>query len=412
MKTNIFDYVTKEATIADSTILENTGVSTENVLRIVHEKLLNDTNSKVIPMKSRRKTALRAAAFVAAAVLAITATAQAMGAFKDAFGGFFVGESPDGIYSGDNVVTESEHSNIEFLGIAGDKTTAAAAMRITKQDGSPYIDSTENTWIASSTSDDNTLQSGTIDADISYTTSVWSDITNRYPVYSEFGLYFEDNSTINAYIYSTSEDGGIVGETMTAKLTDISAYTVKEVLYDYSEHADENIDEEGFYINTDFNKALIEFSQKYGYEEHDGVILAINPETKDIVLAKETELDVDLSLSVKMNYKFSSRTVTANNLSSFGSDADTGTIYITPFSLSILADKTNTTYTTAHFNAPVSLIITLKDGSTVAAFNQAGVAGEEKYRFFTDNGDGSRHMPVSISPNDVTSVEADGIVIF
>ena len=34
-----------------------------------------------------------------------------------------------------------------------------------------------------------------------------------------------------------------------------------------------------------------------------GVRLAINPETKDIVLAKETKLDVDLKLSVKMNYK-------------------------------------------------------------------------------------------------------------
>ena len=143
------------------------------------------------------------------------------------------------------------------------------------------------------------------------------------------------------------------------------------------------------------------------------VRLAINPETKDIVLAKGTKLDVDLKLSVKMNYKFSSKTITASNLSQFGSESDTGKMYITPFSLSISPDKINSSDTADIFFAPSTLIITLSDGSCVTAFEQqTNESNKILYRFYTDHGDGSRHMPVSISPNDIKSVEANGISIF
>lgn len=310
------------------------------------------------------------------------------------------------------------------MGIAGDTNTAVAAMRVTKKDGSPYVSDTENTWIAFSTSEEeekNALNGGTVGEEISFTRSAWSELTDRDPIFSCFGLYFEDNATINAYILSDGDDGGIKGETMTAELSNLSAYTCKEILYDFSEHYAENTDDEGYYSNEDFNENLVELAGEYGTDEKDGTRLMINPETKDIVLAEEIPLDVEFKLSVKMNYRTSSRELNAENLSDYSSDWNTGTLNIQPFTINL---KVNTEENNANTlsepylnpNSPNSLKITLDDGSTVTGYIQ-NVTTEDNvctmmYRYYNNNGDGSRFMPIAINPNSVISVEADGVKIY
>lgn len=423
MKTNnIFDYLEGEGTINNDSIIENTGVNTENVLNIVKRKLTaEDGRGKIKPI---RKTARRVFTILAAAVVATAVTAQAMGSFKDVFGDFLIGESPDGIYSGDNLSIESETSNVEFLGIAGDTNTAVASMRVKKNDGSAYIDDIENTWISSSASGevDNTFYGDIIGEEIRFTRSTWSEVTDRDPILSCFGLYFEDNSTINAYILSDANEGGIKGETMTAEIGGLSAYTCKEILYDFSEHYNENTDDEGYYSNENFYEKLVELVKEYGTNEKDGKRLMVNPETKDIVLAEETPLDVEFKLSVKMNYRTSSRKLDAENLSGIYSESCTATLNIQPFTLSFEVDTAENKIATPSDPSlrprfPDSLEITLDDGSIITGYWQSTTNVNDDaytmiYRYYNNKRDGSRFFPISINPNSVISVEANDVKIY
>lgn len=409
---NIFDYLESENTINNSSIIEDTGVRTDNVLRLVKEKL-DEENGKenVIPIHGKAKTARIIAAVIAAAIAVTAVTAQALGSFKDTFGDFLIGESPDGIYSGDNLSIESETSNIEFLGIAGDINTAAAAMRITKPDGSDFVDDIENTWISSSSSSDGqSTFNGNIIGEITYTRSKWSELTERDYVVSWFGFYFEDTSAISAYILSNGDEGGIKGETMTAEISGLSAYTCKEILYDFSENYDKNE------YMEDFNENLIALVQEYGFEENDGKRLMINPETKDIVLAEETPLDIEFKLSVTMNYKTSSRTVDAGSISELCSYWTAGTLDIQPFTIILNAEMESSDSQSESGYYPEELKLTLSDESSVTAYLQRTKDTDSKktvtYRYYNDNGNGSRLRPITIDPDSVVSVEADGVIIY
>ena len=461
MKTeNIFDKLENENTVIDSTVIENTGVSTERVMAMVKQEIAN--TGKVVHIGSKRKTALKITALIAAVLTASVITASALDGFNAAFGSLFAGDSPDGLYSGGNLQIESENTNVEFLGIAGDDHVVAAAMKLRKNDGTAYIDDIENTWIAPSSSEElsdylygrfPTIICSEITEryNISYTTPAWFNIKypdalnadgSRWDLLGTFDLYFEDASTINAYIYSSTWAGGMRGETMTASADKISAYTVQEILYDYSEHIDENIDEYGDRVNMDFHAHLTEQLQTFGTGEKDGVRVMVNPETSDIVLAHETPLDISFSLSVKMNYKNSSVKYDLKDLDKCFLKWNTGasgSIKVTPFNamLDVMLeeemvhsyDEAKTIisgeeewneYLRAYRSNPETLIFTLEDGTTVTEFDEGWTADAGTtetqftvlYQFFTDNGDGSRMHPIAIDPNKIVSVEADGVIIY
>ena len=416
---NIFDYLESENTIGNGSVIEKTGVKTDNVMKLVKERLEEENSGgKIKPLRKKGRTAKVFATLLAAAITLTAVTAQALGGFKDAFGDFFIGESPDGIYEGDNLSIESETSNIEFLGIAGDKNTACVSLKIKENDGSDYIDNIENTWISSSSSsmEENYTFYHDIVGNTSFSRSVWSELTEREPIASCFGFYFEDTSTINAYILLNGDEGGIKGETMTAEISNLSAYTCKEVLYDFSEHYEENSDGESCYTMEDFNKNLIEIVKIYGFEENDGKRLMVNPETKDIVLAEEMPIDVEFSLSVQMNYKTSSVTLETQNLSELFSNWSSGKITVQPFTMILNANISDSKSDTSAARFPDEINITLNDGNTVTAYYQNVTNDDSKYivtyRYYNDKGDGSRFMPTAINPQSVVSIESNSVIIY
>lgn len=458
MKTeNIFDKLENESTISDSTLIENTGVSTERVLDMVKQEI--GSTGKVIHFGKKRRTAIKITALIAAVLTASVITASALDGFNSAFGSLFAGDSPDGLYSGGDLEIESnENTSVEFLGIAGDDYIVASAMKLRNNDGTAYIaeEDVENSWIAPA-STDNTADYlfGAFPDTIEYTTPTWFKIKNSFfvndegkrdDVISTFGFYFDDSSTISAYIYSSSSLGAFKGETLTASADSFSVYTIEKVVYDYSEHLEENyIDEYGFKMSKDFNEALTHELQTFGTGEKDGVRIMVHPETNDIVLARESPLDISFSISVKMNYKNSSVKLDMKDLDKCfdkWSAGASGSMTVTPFnaSFSVKLDEEMVhtydepgdvisgwedfveyvDYMEDTATNPEMLTFTLEDGTIVTAYDEGllGYGDASKtnftvlYQFFNYNGDGSRLHPIAIDPNKIASVEANGTVIY
>ncbi len=76
---------------------------------------------------------------IAAAIGVSAVSVGASGSFRDTFGKFFAGNSPDGVYSGKNLEVTSDNVNIEFLGICGNNHSAYASLLIRKKDGSRFV---------------------------------------------------------------------------------------------------------------------------------------------------------------------------------------------------------------------------------------------------------------------------------
>jgi len=458
MKTdNIFDMLDLETTVADNTVLINTGVSAQKVTQLVMEAIHMNDDSQIIPMKKKSKTAFRLTALIAAVIAASIVTASAMGGFHEAFGSLFAGESSDGIYSGSNLNIQSTNTNVDFLGIAGDQYMAAASMKLTRSNGEKYIDDISNTWISASSpeeiNNDYYLYSYIPDT-IDYTYPLWLKLkypdeideihgSKRTGVLNTLSFYFDDCSTISAFVCSSSNYGAIKGETMTASVNSLSAFSVTKVLYDYSEHLDENIDSYGFRTNPDFNNNLTSIVKEYGTGEKNGVRVKVSPETHDIVLAKETPLDIDFSLSVMMNYKNSSNVYKLNNLSqcfkTWQNGAE-GKITATPYNMILdvtLSNPIPMTYDNAiddlqgltGFLAfieatreyPEKLVITLENGETIFAYDQGDIADSYNdseninviYQLYAENtDDGTRRHQIAINPNEISSIKINDCVIY
>lgn len=463
MKTNnVFDLLDAENTVSDETVISETGVSTQRITELVRTKLDTDNGGNIIPVKKKRSS-LRITALIAAVLAVSVITAAASGEFNEAFGEFFVGESSDGIYSGSHLTIESESTNVEFLGIAGDDHIASASMKLTRKDGKPFVDSIEDTWIWNSGYytlwdgidlwDDSTV--------VSYTMPKWFEIEHcdemvdynngiiEY-VYNDAYMSFDDCSTISAFIYSLG-DYPLKGETMTASLRSLSAYTVDEILYDYSEHIPENTDEYGHRENADFRKTFNSIIKDFGREAKNGVRVTINPKTQDIVLAKETPLDIDFTLSVKMDYKSSTRTFKLSNLSEcfpLWENGAEGKITVSPFTMELEAtindpiDPIVSTYDNAKnlgrglsdfwwytYYKPVvpeELKVTLSSGEVVMAIEEIYEEDDKCdiiYSFYECNDDANRYYhyslgdntklhPKTINPDEIVSIETYGVTIY
>lgn len=398
---------------------------------------INDNNKSGKKTLGKSFFVILAAAVLSAAMI----TAGAMGSFNEAFGSFIIGESPDGIYTGDDLEISSKNNNIEFMGITGDKNTAMVSMKLTNPDGSPFIEESDlsNTWIAAPGKDelvDNTIY-GEIDGEISYSTPRWYKLKTGKSEYdfadvmSTFGLYFEDANAINVYIFSESRVGALMGETMTASLDAASAYTIKEVLYDFSEHYEDNLTEDGdgFYM-LHRQRALEEFIDEYGLEAKDGVRLMVNPETWDIVLAKETPLNIDLNLSVKMNYRSSEVKLGKADLTQCDTEYRVQSGKLSATTYSIMLKPSDVTPENAESKTPIEkyfiydgssycpdkLTVSLEDGTTQTAYDQGYAhfyfdTETERYQFYASSETG-RMFPAAVDPNKIVSVSVDGVVIW
>lgn len=413
---------------------------------------------KFIPFSKKKSTKITLAVLIAAAVVSTAVTANALGGFGEAFSDMFIEESPNGMYSGEKITTESENNNVEFHSVAGDDLMASTSMTITRKDGGTFIDDVTDTWIAASPGDDMMYFSSYNKTDVTFTCPNWirvryseeADTLRRDDICTSVDYYFENESTINAYTLTSASFGGIRGETMTVHAYDLSAYKQKEIVYDFSEHLDE-FDDPNNILDDNYRRAIRKCLEKYGAEKKNGLILVINPDTKDLVLAEETPLDVDFTLNVKLVYKAYETKLNAEHLGKavdgWGKDTK-GSFRVSPFSITfdVRADiptaqdfwtfgLTNSSVETSdqasgmgkfieylHMerpNAPKSLLITLADGTTVTAEDME-MSDEDLssgkysvvYRFFSDNGEGSKPQPTTIDAKDIQTIEANGVLVY
>ncbi len=272
MKTNnIFDYMENDAeNIDEASVIETTGVSTDNVKKLFMEKM-NGQNKTVKKTKKHGKKKIFVLAAAVAATLAVgTVGAGAAGSFDEVFGEHFAGTKISGVYAGANVkVTSAEGYNTEFLGISGDRHNAMAAIKITKSDGTFYVpDDTKYTYVSPflygpvfdedfaeitkkySLSDDDVSYTGSIDV----TKSLWNQITNVFSNDNgaeggspEFIL--EDDKTLKYIGYYSGGKYGLIGETMSMYEPVVYLYSVKRDVMECN--MDEGFDAVG--IMTDSN---------------------------------------------------------------------------------------------------------------------------------------------------------------
>lgn len=417
---------------------------------------------KFIPFSKKKSTKITLAVLIAAAVSSTAVTAYALGGFGEAFADMFIEDSPNGMYSGENIEIESSNTNVEFLGVAGNNEMAATATKLTRADGSAFVDDITDTWIAASSSDEHSAYFlGYSNEDFSISRPNWvkvryvndDDLMAGGDIYTEVNFYFNDPSTISVYSITTGVYGGLKGQTVTMHADDLSTYTQKEIVYDFSEHLDEFADSEYYAFDDDYRQALNDCVEKYGQETRNGLILVVNPYTNDFVLAEEKPLDVDFTLSVKLAYKVDETRYSVTNLAravdGWGSNTK-GTFRLTPFTLtlnvnadiptaqdfwtfgltnsSIEKETSDQATGMAKFvdylhmerpQCPETLTVTLTDGTTVIAEDTGLDDGDLSsgkysvlYRFYPDNGDESRKRPISIDVNDIKTISANGVVIY
>ena len=378
-----------------------------------------ENNMEKIGQQSRK--VVRITAIAAAAVISAVVSVKAMSSFNKVLGSLFpLNET----YSDEALQIDvgSENTNVEFCGIKGDDYAASTALKITKTNGSSFVDSIEDAWIAPSSTDElSDYLYSTFPNTVRYTTPI--RFASEYPsqidsfgerkdVSSSIDFYFEDTRTISAYIYSSSHYASLKGETMTASAENFSVYTIDKVLYDYSQYLDKNIDENGKRANKHFRQVLSNKLETFGTGEKDGVRIMVHPETSDIVLAHEIPLDISFSISVNMNFSYTAVRYPLKRINIKNDKLDPGSqgsLLVTPFSATITIDRDK-----AIGNEPETLLITLADGTTVTACDQGETYFTDDnpdtysmtYIFLTDKGDGSRKHPIEIDPCDIGTVEA------
>lgn len=335
MKTNnIFDYMEFDVeNIDESTVYETTGVKKENVREILMSKINNGTSEKKTGRANvkRRVTITLIAAAAAAALLGTTAAAT--GSFNSAFGKMFAGEPANGVYSGGKVTAKSDKLNIEFGGIVGDSDNVWGMMKLTNSDGSPFVETKDGVFVQS----DYMVASYGLDTQkIQCTKSLLDSWMHKNSPYAEVTYQLEDADTIRAIIYYGDDESNIIGETLTAKETDIVIYRVDEVLYSWEEmqNAYNTIPEDDkFWSNGGFyekavaeHKSDLKENQEVGYSE------------KGLSLMTKVTSNLGYEVSVKLNYKDSIKTfseVEGKEITFDGKTQTVGKLEVQPFTMKL-----------------------------------------------------------------------------
>lgn len=336
MKTNnIFDYMDKDSSdIDEMTILENTGVKTENVREIFMNKVNAQNKQAKTKKTGRKKTFIVLAAAVAATLALGTVGAGAAGSFNSVFGERFAGEKTNGVYGGANVnINTADGYNTEFLGISGDHHTVLAALNITKADGSSFVkgDDVKYTYIMPFLYgvflDDEIERTGKelgmTDEDYEYVgkvevqKSLWKQLTSGSSDDSGGAEYFvTDDGAIKCIMEYEALGYDLIGENMSVYEPAIYLYNVKrdilkcnaqdayEVSYVMTED-DDTADE----MNTGKVAEIVRELEETKKTMNDNEYLVFNidnmPEEKKVTFSVvEIQREViDLSGSWKLNYK-------------------------------------------------------------------------------------------------------------
>ena len=252
MKTkNIYDHLDKDiGQVDEKTIIGDPDVNTDNVKKLFREKLnaqenSGKTSSRKIKRRGKKRTILIAAAVAASMVVFGAVGAGAAGSFDSVFGENFAGDKVDGVYSGGNVsVSSADGYKTEFLGIAGDYHSVAAAVNITKADGSAFVsgDNIRYTYILDTPygiigeKDEEEFREAAISAaqgesKVTVNQSLWNKVTNNSKAPAEDGLrgyYLTSPDKIKFVMKYDDPEYSLVGQKLTFNTKNLYIYNVTE----------------------------------------------------------------------------------------------------------------------------------------------------------------------------------------
>ncbi len=291
---NIFNYMLNDPeSIDEKTIYENTGVNVDNVKEIVMNKI---HENKPTVKKHKKKGVVFYLIAAAAAVAVVGTTATATGSFNSVFGELLAGEMHGGMYAGGNVQVQSDELDIDFKGIAGDKHEVYGMMSITKKDGSAFVENADDYFFGYTSSSNDKVD------------CILSPMNQLIGKLWYFGqemqggnitYTFKDTNTINAVI-SYGSQYNIIGETLTVNESKPLFYHVDKVLC-----TDEEIGE--FFSNIDENTDMSQAPYLIAQREYESTLTEDQLLTFDgkgnFVIASEYPFEFDYDLSVKLNYK-------------------------------------------------------------------------------------------------------------
>ena len=275
----VFDSMESDfSDIKEETIIENTGVDTERVVKTVMEA----AKAKKI-RRFTKKGIIGIAAAVAAAIVIGTVSVGASGGFNKAFGNWFAGEPKYGLFAGSNVSKKSDTMDISFSGIAGDDTLVGAVMEIKNKDGSAFIEK----------NDGNYLIYGSNDVDVTLA-PLFALFPNPNDNRSGSVWYdFKDENTIQATAFYQDFGGHIKGERMTVKESELWVVHLDEAVGAYPDDYDEL--REKYKDRLGENKLIWQYSESGNYED------------TVYYLATEKTIPFEFETGVTLNYKTASR---------------------------------------------------------------------------------------------------------
>lgn len=430
--------------IDENTVIRDTGVKTENVKETVMKTI--KTEKKPV-RKIKRKTVISLIAAAVAVAVVGTVTVGASGGFNTTFGEYFAGEPADGVYSGKDVTTESEKVDINFMGIAGDDNQVFAMMTIKNKDGSPFVKTTEDTFLDQFSWREGEDFSDSGEYSMVAEKTLWDSMI--YPGADNFGdirYSFKDEYTLNALVCCNcpSYTAPLKGRRLKINDEKVYAYTPVKTLYTardgdgysrYETYADGSQE-----LITD-GPILEEMYEKYESTLADNQV--IMPDMRGsgtkVIIAEKTELDLDLNVEVTLNYKSTTLDLESANGKTYNVSGSEWTVHFLTaksFTIELYADCGNITKKQDFDNEklengdteewtryddyikafiPNTLVITLEDGRVYTAspsmygggsgYNIAGDYGEMSmvYSYFDKNGNSA-----ALDPKDIVSVTFNG----
>ena len=345
MKKTMFDILeSTPAGIDEETITPAYEISPEKVKEGVHKKLSDASGKggKTKMKKSRRKVSIILAAAVISALALGTLTAGALGGINSFIGEHSAGEMVNNLYPGADVkLTTNNNMNGEFIGITGDDTNMMSLVQIRNADGSDIIEKGKDAFIESNDYynyynktcslveeevadidptkhidvnnipmrkakiwhdvgydiSDTTGPEFDNDPDAKISHSIWfrDPFDTPYAAFVDYEM--ADSKTINCYLYSNIDSGlfqSLKGETLKAADKNLYIYQIDKVLY----QSDSTEDFAYFIADYDkFNNLITENI----YQLNDDQVITLHGTS--IVVATRKEIDIDMDISVKLNYK-------------------------------------------------------------------------------------------------------------
>ncbi|MBQ5562949.1 MAG: hypothetical protein IIT39_06150, partial [Clostridia bacterium] len=220
----VFDSMESDfSDIKEETIIENTGVNTERVVKTVMEA----TAAKKIRRFTKRGI-IGLAAAVAAAVVISTVSVGAAGGFNKAFGNWFAGQPKYGLFAGSNVSVKSDKLDIDFQGIAGEDDFVGAVMDIKSKDGSAFFEKNDGNYLIYGSND--------VDVTLSPIAALFGKDPNRNGSvwYKE-----KDENTIQVTAFYCDPKSNIKGERMTVKENELYILHLDEAVGTYTDEYDD-----------------------------------------------------------------------------------------------------------------------------------------------------------------------------